>query len=770
MAASEIRAGRAYIQLTAKDKLTKGLQNAKKKLRNFSKSVSELGTKLISIGTIVGGALTATSAYFTKVGDSFDKMSGRTGASVQWLSQMAFAAQQSGASIQAVQDAVKEMNKRFGEAQRGQGEMLKGLQMLGMTVKDLQGLSPQVMFEIISDRIAMVKDQAKRTKIIDSMFGGGANKLQNLFGRIKGNIKSLRQQADKLGLTISTQDAKNAAALADAWGRLVSIGKMLVFTVGGALAPALQKFADGFKLIAVEISYFVNQNKELVYSVAKWAILFIGAGIGLKVFAKVLDGFGILLSASGTALNFYGKTFVFFGKAISTVSKGVMLGFSKIPTLFSVIGTAIKTALVAIMSPIGLITTAVVGLAVIIAYQTGLIDKAWQFIKDGVAELGRAFGITVDKMAADWKALSNYCSETWQGIKDAFNGGDLKLAVKVLWASIKVLWLQGIHPLTETWVGFKAMLADGWTNLWYGMADVFSACFYALKDGWSATAFWLLEAWNSVVSGLTIAWNATVNGLTVAWNSVTSFLTEAWSATVNGIVKVWNKVMGTVMKAWIKLKGLFSDKVNVDVEVSKIDAEINAKNSALDDETAGVVRKNEQRALAQKRKYEQQKQSQRKQRQEQKAATKQLRDAERAENQRARNADRQRIEQQRKAELQANLNTYADQMGEANRTLEQAKKQRRAYLDQAKRKAQQAEKEKQARLQQKKDTVERNITQVKGSVKGSFYADAISGVKVNTDQKRTADGVQKLVAETRKTNDLLKKNNSNSNSGTLVFA
>ena len=419
MAASEIRAGRAYIQLTAKDKLTKGLQNAKKKLQTFGSSVSAIGKKMVGIGAVVGGALTATAAYFMQVGDKFDKMSGRTGASVQWLSQMAFAAQQSGTSIQAVQDAVKQMNKRFGQAQRGQGEMLKGLEMLGMSTKQLQGLAPQQMFETISDEIAKVTDQAKRTKIIDAMFGGGGNQLQNLIGRIESldgvfeklqkqkitietdveqpqikqienqtyaisadiepvqiddvngtaelnvqadtsaikqvgkqlnsvkgktvqiktetaeksdkvetksqsiqvktktdttpiehmekqlaklsdteikakfnvdtkslkgldqkekfkvlakaidgiedstqrakksielfgvdiskmtassvsNIQKLKAQADKLGLTISTQDAKNAAELSDAWGRLVAMAKMMVFQIGGALAPALK--------------------------------------------------------------------------------------------------------------------------------------------------------------------------------------------------------------------------------------------------------------------------------------------------------------------------------------------------------------------------------------------------------------------------------------------------------------------------------------------------------------------------------------------------
>lgn len=506
------------------------------------------------------------------------------------------------------------------------------------------------------------------------------------------NIQKLKAQADKLGLTISTQDAKNAAELSDAWGRLVAMAKMMVFQIGGALAPALKQIADQIKIVGTAVMNWVKQNRSTFATIAKITVAVIAVGGALVVLGGIISGFGAVLGGISAVISVFG------------------------------------TVLGAILSPVGLCIAAVVGLGAVIAQQTG------------------AMGQAVDYLSGTWGKLKDYMGETWQGVKDAFQGGDLKLAVKILWLSVKAAWLQGIRPLTETWIGFKAMLADGWTNLWYGMADVFSACFYALKDGWSATVYWLLDAFN-----------ATVNGLTVAWNAVTGFLTEAWSSTVNGIAKIWNKVMGTLMKAWVKLKGLFSDKVNVDVQVSRIDNEINAKNSALDDETASVVRKNQQRA-----------QAQRQARQREKQATQQARNAERQENQRARNADRQRYEKQRQAELQANQNYYADQMGEANAAIERAKAERKALLKQAKQKAEQARERKKQETERRKQSAVSSIGEVKGSVKGSFYADAISGVKTNNDTKRTADGVQQLVTETRRTNDLLKKNSS-SNSGTLVF-
>jgi hypothetical protein len=50
----------------------------------------------------------------------------------------------------------------------------------------------------------------------------------------------MQEQARKLGLTVSTETARDAAELNDALGTLWKVLKQGVFTIGGALAPTDQ--------------------------------------------------------------------------------------------------------------------------------------------------------------------------------------------------------------------------------------------------------------------------------------------------------------------------------------------------------------------------------------------------------------------------------------------------------------------------------------------------------------------------------------------------
>ena len=56
-------------------------------------------------------------------------------------------------------------------------------------------------------------------------------------------LVEVMEEARRLGIVMSTEDATAAAELTDAWTRLTSVLKMAVARVGGALAPRLTELA-----------------------------------------------------------------------------------------------------------------------------------------------------------------------------------------------------------------------------------------------------------------------------------------------------------------------------------------------------------------------------------------------------------------------------------------------------------------------------------------------------------------------------------------------
>ena len=77
-----IRAGRAFVELGVSDKLSAGLRRAQKRLKAFGDGLRSVGTRLTAIGAGSVASLLSTVKVFTAMGDTLDKMSKRTGASV----------------------------------------------------------------------------------------------------------------------------------------------------------------------------------------------------------------------------------------------------------------------------------------------------------------------------------------------------------------------------------------------------------------------------------------------------------------------------------------------------------------------------------------------------------------------------------------------------------------------------------------------------------------------------------------------------------------
>ncbi len=111
---ADIKAGGAYVELTLRNSaFLKGLRGALSHLGSMAKGFAVLGAAGIAAGTAIGGvALRA----FMKTGDELDKMRQRTGLSVELLSELRHAADQSGSSIQDLENGIRKMQSEIGNA------------------------------------------------------------------------------------------------------------------------------------------------------------------------------------------------------------------------------------------------------------------------------------------------------------------------------------------------------------------------------------------------------------------------------------------------------------------------------------------------------------------------------------------------------------------------------------------------------------------------------------------------------------------------------
>lgn len=289
MSSRDIRAGKAHVEIGAKDKLTAALKRMQAKLRAFGAGVRQMGTALAAGSAAVGGALFAVTKNFATAGAALDDMSKRTGASVEALSELSFAAGQSGSSLEDVEIGLKKMQKTIADAAGGSKSAAEALAALGLSAEQLAGLSPDEQMLRIADGLNSIEDPAKKTAAALSVFGKSGTKLLPMLEGGAAGLGALRQEARDAGVVMSTEMAQSAAVLDDGFDKLWRTVGGLANQVGAALAPALTQIVAAITPIVAAAGQWISENAGLVVAVG--------------VATVAVGALGVALVATGAAIS-----------------------------------------------------------------------------------------------------------------------------------------------------------------------------------------------------------------------------------------------------------------------------------------------------------------------------------------------------------------------------------------------------------------------------------------------------------------------------------
>ncbi|GIK17587.1 MAG: hypothetical protein BroJett003_25510 [Planctomycetota bacterium] len=462
-----IRAGRAFVELGVDDRIAKGLQRAEQRLKAFGEGVRSVGLKLGALGSAALTFLGGTVKAFVDTGDALDEMSARTGVSVETLSELGWAADLAGADLETLETGLRKMQKVVTEAATGSKSATEALARLGLSVTDLVNLNPEQQFKLIADRLSKIQDPTQRAALAMEVFGKSGTRLLPLLADGAKGLEEYQRKARELGLTVSTETAKDAAALADTLDTLWRVLKQSAFTIGAALALTFKDLGDAVTRVVVRVTEWLKQNKALIVTALQVAAAVTAVGVGLIVAGTLISGVGAV-----------------FGW-LATVVTGI-------GAAFGVIGTA----LAAIISPIGLVITAAVALGTTLLVVTGAGSEA-------LNGLGEQFGRLRDTV---YKVMG--------GIADALAAGDINLAAQILWLSLKLAWQQGVAALNRAWLEAKRFFLSIAYGMWYGAVAAAEIGFHALEVAWIETTSFLSQTWTSFTAGFQKAWNTAINWTT----------------------------------------------------------------------------------------------------------------------------------------------------------------------------------------------------------------------------------------------------------------
>lgn len=415
--------------------------------REFGSALVDVGRNVAIAGAAVAGAtygLFKFTQSATEYADAQGKAAQAAGLAVEDYTKLQFAAELADVSQEQLATSLALFNRRIIEAANGTGIGAKQFAALGVKATDANGkVRPLTdVLADVADALVKLPEGAIRSNAALDLFGRTGTKLLPLLNGGAAGIKELTDQAEKLGIVLSSQNVKDAEEFNDSLATLIKTMNGLKVQLGLLFAPT---FTEAFQ----ELTKVIGDNKD--------AIIAFGQSIASQV-KPILEDFFKILSGNDSDVANQGllalrDTIVSIANILGILSQAVQLAFtilsnalqpiadliniltlntthlqgadvalfiiiSALLGVFKLIGAAIKGVSVtldllgAVIGPVGakIVAAFAAALLALGALKTA-VDDFIQFVSDG-------FSGMVDGIVGFFKDLSDQVTGIIKGLLD----------------------------------------------------------------------------------------------------------------------------------------------------------------------------------------------------------------------------------------------------------------------------------------------------------------------------------------------------------------
>ena len=555
------------------------------KLKSFGSSLSAFGRGVMSYGSKMmafAGMGMAGVAYVTKrfidMGDALNKMSARTGATVEWLSAMSFGAERSGATIETLEQAIRKLNKAIAEAQNGNRTPYEVFRRLRIDPSSMQfrNMDAGAQFELVARRLNEVQSQAEKTRLAMALFEESGTMLLPMLG----DIDKLKRKAMELGIIMSKDQADASAALLDSWTNVKYQLNAIFMSFGQAIAPALKQVATWMSKMVKPIQSFVSQHRELFILMAKGLALILVIGGVLATVGALIAGIGVTVKSIGSGLAVVGGAIKGIGFAMGKVSSlaRIALGsFGKLAVVAKLVVKALAFGFGMLFNPLNGVRLAVYGI-----YLLGFK------IIGGLTSIV----ILVQKVQDMIKATKAWIAASFTSIKTAFVGfasffktmrallGSIKVAYTLLLFNLSIIeagtwaWLAGIvagvgaggyiiyktNALGKLWQWLKGVWQDVcnfFSEKWHNTMDAIGDSLGVIWDAVMLGNF--KQAWSLLCKDMLVTWDIWTLEISDTWDALCTNLKNLWASLwYGGIIQAYEWCTNRILTSWEYVKGKFA--------------------------------------------------------------------------------------------------------------------------------------------------------------------------------------------------------------------
>lgn len=196
------------------------------------------------VGGLGAGALTSSIKAVVDYGDRLNDLSKATGASVEQLSFLDFAAKQSGSSLEGLVSGIGRLQKNLGQLAAGGGskEAAEALNALGLSAQQLARGDLVTQLATIGEALNRIQNPSERAAAAQSLFGRSARDLLPLLAEGGDGIKAMADRFVELGGVVSKGQAEAFDRLNDSLVEFNTASQAIVRNIAGGLAGTLTGF------------------------------------------------------------------------------------------------------------------------------------------------------------------------------------------------------------------------------------------------------------------------------------------------------------------------------------------------------------------------------------------------------------------------------------------------------------------------------------------------------------------------------------------------
>lgn len=216
-----------------------------------------LGATTAIIGTTVAGtvalgkSIVSTAQETASFGDNVDKLSQKIGISANAFQEWDYVFSQNGADISILETGMKTLSSAVFDAGVGSKSAQEKFKTLGISYQELGKMSQEDIFSTVIARLQEMPEGAERTALAADLLGKSAMELQPLLNQTASDTEALKNKAHDLGMVMSDDAVKNAAAFTDSMDNLTRAFDGAKNKIGAEFLPNLTQITNGLaELIA----------------------------------------------------------------------------------------------------------------------------------------------------------------------------------------------------------------------------------------------------------------------------------------------------------------------------------------------------------------------------------------------------------------------------------------------------------------------------------------------------------------------------------------